>query len=84
MKLDTISIGALRRLTFRPLVVVVFAGLWPGPRPGMVSAAFCAFLAMGCVGAAIALGEPLFGPNLSRWHEAAVLFILACVIFFAS
>ena len=84
MKLDTISIGALQRLTFRLLVVVAFAGLWPGPRPGMASAVLCAFLAMGCLGAAIALGEPLFGPSLNRWHEAAVLFILACVIFFAS
>ena len=84
MKLDTISIGTLQRLTFRLLVVVAFAGLWPGPRPGLASAALSVVLAAGCLGAAIAFGEPLFGSSLNRWHEAAVLFILASVIFLAS
>lgn len=84
VKLDPISIGTLRRLTFRLLLAVAFAGLWPGPAPGAATSALLVALAIGCLIAAIAFGEKAFGGALNRWHEAAVLFTIGCIVYWVS
>ncbi len=82
VKLDPISIGALRRLTFRLLLAVAFAGLWPGPAPA--TAALLVALAVGCLIAALTFGEQAFGGGLNRWHEAVVLFTIGCILYWVS
>ncbi len=84
VKLDPISIGTLRRLVFRLLVVIAFAGLWPGTTPSVAAAALLVALAAGCLIAAIALGENVSERGLNRWHEAAVLFTIAGIVYWLS
>ncbi len=84
VKLDPISIRTLRRLTFRLLVAISFSGLWPGPAPGTATAALLVALAVGCLIAAIASGEKAFGGAVNRWHEAAVLFTIGCIVYWVS
>ena len=74
MRLDSSSIATLKRLSFRLIVVLVFAALWPGSSVTMVTGAFCILLAGACLIAANALSEPFGGPNLNRWDEAIFLF----------
>ena len=84
VKLDPISIDTLRRLTFRLLVAIAFAGLWPGPAPGAATAALLIALAVGCLIAAIAFGEKAFGEGANRWHEAVTLFTIGCIVYWVS
>lgn len=77
-----LSIGTLRRLAFRLLVVVAFAWLWPGPALGAATAALLIAFAVGCLIGAIAFGEDAFGRELNRWNEATLLFTIGCLVFY--
>jgi hypothetical protein len=81
MKRDAISIDTLWRLAFRLLIAIAFALLWPGRTPGAATAVLLSLLAAGCLVGAIVRGEAPFGEGLNRWHEAAVLLVISCVIF---
>ena len=82
--LTPLSIATLRRLTFRLLVVVAFAVLWPEPSAATATAAFSILLGAGCLVAAHAFGEPFGVDVLNRWHEAAILFVIGILIFLGS
>jgi hypothetical protein len=74
------SIATLGRLSFRLLILAVFATLWPGQQVALATAVLCLTLATACAVSATVFGEPVLGSALNRWDEAAVLF---CVALFA-
>jgi hypothetical protein len=71
---------ALRRLAFRLAVIVIFAAVWPSLSVAAATAALCAMLAVGCAAAAYVRGEPLRATTLNRWHEAAILVVIAGLV----
>ena len=55
---------AVTRLAFRLVVVFALALLWPGPSPQRAAGLVCVFVAVGCLVAALRLGEkPVGGFN---------------------
>ena len=77
---DFQSIATLRRLSFRLLIIAVFVGLWPWHSVALATTVLCLALAGFCTVLAIVFREPVLGPALNRWDEAA---ILSCVALFA-
>ena len=73
------------RFAVRLVVVAGFVALWPDPttlRAG--TAALCVALATACFVSAAFFKEPLLGPELNHWHEAAALFGVGLLAYFAS
>lgn len=68
----------LRRFAATLALVLGWFALWR--QDGAVALAPMALTAGACVVAfAVAMGEPLRAPPLTRWDEAAAWFLLACL-----
>jgi hypothetical protein len=81
MHLDPSSIATLKRLSFRLLVIVAVAGLWPGSSAAEATAAFCILFAAACLMAARGLLESFSVSSLSRWQEAIIIFAIGVLAF---
>jgi hypothetical protein len=79
--MDRRSKTTLLRLSFRLVAIIGLAALWPGPSAALATGALCVLLAAGCLVTAVAFDEPLRHAGLTRWHEAAILIAVACLVF---
>ena len=76
----------LRRLAFRLIVIITLGLLWPSSSSHAATAAagLSFLLGVGCWAGALAFGEQMTGNGLNRWHEGAVLLLIALVLLFLS
>ncbi len=76
------SAPTLRRLAFRLVVIIALGLLWHGSSPpaATAAAALSFVLGVGCWAGALAFGEQVTGNGLNRWHEGAILLLIALLL----